>query len=179
MRRIIKLETPRLLLCEVEEQDAAGFFALDSDPEVVRYVGAVPVERIAQSVDTIRYVQKQYAELGIGRWTVLLKENGEFVGWCGLKRVMEPVNGRADFIDIGYRLLRAHWGKGYATESAQAVLDHGFSVMGCAEIFAHAHRENLASQKVLTKIGMQRENEFEIEGFPCIWYAAANSCKNV
>jgi hypothetical protein len=70
----IKLETPRLLLREVEEQDAAGFFALDSDPEVTRYLGMAPQERMEQSMETIRYIQKQYAELGIGRWALVLKE---------------------------------------------------------------------------------------------------------
>lgn len=167
----IILETPRLILREVAEQDAQGFFDMDSDPEVARYVGGVPVETLEKSLEMIRFIQKQYADYGIGRWSVLVKSSGEFAGWCGLKRMAGiVVNGRSDFVDIGYRFQQKHWGQGYATEAAQATLNHGFAQMGFDEICAFADVRNDASIHVLTKIGLERGPEFEWEGTKCVWF---------
>lgn len=166
------LETPRLLLRTVDEQDVQGFFELDSDPEVVRYVGSPPIKSPEQSLEIIHSIQKQYHDFGMGRWTVLSKETGEFLGWCGLKRMAGiTVNGFTDHVDIGYRFLRKHWGAGYATESAQATLDYGFQALKLSEIYAMADLENLASQHVLNKIGLKRENEFQWEGNSCVWFS--------
>lgn len=167
----IILETPRLLLREVDERDVEGFFEMDSDPEVARYVGTPPVQSREQCLEIIRFIQNQYVAFGIGRWSVVLKSSGEFVGWCGLKRMAgQTMNGRTDFVDIGYRFSQRHWGMGYATESAQATLDYGFSVLGFDEICAFADLRNEASQRVLTKIGLQQGNEFEWEGVTCVWF---------
>lgn len=169
----IILETPRLILREVLESDADAFFEMDSNPEVARYVGNVPVSSREQSLETIRFVRQQYRDFGIGRWAVVIRETGVFAGWCGLKRMKDfPVNGVSDHVDIGYRFSRQHWGKGYATESASAVLQYGFRDLGFAEIFAFAVTANTASMQVLTKIGMQRKNEFDYEGDACTWFEA-------
>ena len=165
------LETPRLLLREVDESDVEGFFEMDSDPEVARYVGTPPVTDRSQCLEVIQSIQKQYIAYGIGRWSVIQKTTGEFVGWCGLKRMAGfTVNGYTDFVDIGYRFSQRHWGKGYATESAQATLDYGFSVLHYDEICAFADIRNTASHHVLTKIGLKRGNEFEWEGASCVWF---------
>ena len=167
----IILETPRLLLREVDECDVEGFFEMDSDPEVVRYVGVPPTENREKSLEIIRFVQSQYVAFGIGRWSVVVKSTGEFAGWCGLKRMAgQTVNGRTDFVDIGYRFSRRHWGMGFATESAQAALDYGFSVLGFDEICSFADLRNEASQRVLAKIGLQRGNEFELDGNAHVWF---------
>lgn len=166
------LETPRLLLRTVDEQDTQGFFELDSDPEVVRYVGSPPVKSPEQSLEIIHAIQKQYQDYGMGRWSVLSKDTGEFLGWCGLKRMAGiRVNGYTDHVDIGYRFLKKHWGAGYATESAKATLEYGFSVLNLKGIYAMSDLGNLASQHVLSKIGLQRGNEFEWEGQVCVWFA--------
>lgn len=167
----IILETPRLTLREVDESDAEGFFEMDSDPEVVRYVGTAPVQDRTQCLGIIQSIQNQYIDYGIGRWAVVLKSTGEFIGWCGLKRMAGfTVNNRTDFVDIGYRFSRRHWGKGYATESAQATLNYGFSVLAYDEICAFADVDNEASIQVLTKIGLTRGNEFVWEGSKCVWF---------
>lgn len=167
----IILETSRLLLREVDESDAEGFFEMDSDPEVARYVGTPPVQSREKCLEIIRFIQDQYAAYGIGRWSVILKETGEFLGWCGLKDMTGmTVNDRTGFVDIGYRFSKRHWGRGYATESAQATLDYGFSVLGFDEICAFADLRNTASRQVLTKIGMREGNEFDFEGNRCVWF---------
>lgn len=167
------LETPRLLLREVDERDAQDFFDMDSNPLVVRYVGMPPVENLEKSLEIIHFIQKQYADYGIGRWAVVERDSGAFLGWCGLKRITNmETHGYRDFVDIGYRFQQKHWGKGYATEAAAATLRYGFDMLGFAEIFAHAALENLASHHVLTKIGMQRGDDFIWEGETLAWFWA-------
>lgn len=171
----IILETPRLILREVDARDADDFYILDSDPEVARYTGRKPVASVERCQEVIRFIQQQYADYGIGRWAVVLRASGEFLGWSGLKRMSElEVNGRRDFIDIGYRFQRRHWGQGYATEAARAVLAYGFETQHFAEICAFAVKENVASCHVLRKIGMTPSNEFPFDGETCLWFSAEN-----
>lgn len=85
----------------------------------------------------------------MGRWAVHLKSTGEFIGWCGLKYVKD-----ADETDLGYRFFEQYWGKGYATESAKAVLDYGVHTLKLENIIARAAKANPASIKVIKKIGM-------------------------
>lgn len=167
------LETPRLLLREVVADDAEGFFILDSDPEVARYVGGRPVQDLEQCKKVIAFVQSQYERFGIGRWAVVLKETGAFIGWAGLKRMAdEAVNGHTGFMDIGYRFQRRHWGKGYATEAAAACLRYGFETMDLPEICAFAETGNAASRHVLRKIGLtEHPGTFECYDKPCVWFS--------
>jgi [ribosomal protein S5]-alanine N-acetyltransferase len=174
------IETPRLLLREVKPSDAPGFFEMDSDPMVVRYTGAPPVADVSESLKIIEFIQSQYVVHGIGRWTVLLKETGEFLGWCGLKRFADAeINGRRDFVDLGYRFSQRHWGKGYATEAAGACLRYGFETRGYDLICAHAMQANTASVHVLTKIGMLDKGIFEAEGEPCVWFEALRQASDL
>lgn len=164
------IETARLLLREVELGDAEGFFEMDSDPLVARYVGNRPVEHLEECVKVIQFVQSQYVQYGIGRLSVVDKASGAFLGWCGLKRMKDTgLNGNDDFIDIGYRFMHKHWGKGYATESVGPCSIMACTCLGSSVINAIARVENAASIRVLTKIGMLRGNEFDWEG-PCIWF---------
>ncbi|MBD2715886.1 GNAT family N-acetyltransferase [Microvirga sp. STR05] len=165
-------ETPRLLLRELQATDVPGMFALDSDPEVHRYLGNQPVQTLAQSEETIAFVRRQYQENGIGRWAVELKETGEFLGWAGLKFVREPLNRHVDFYDVGYRLIRRYWGNGYATEAARASVAYGFNVLRQPVLYATADMQNLASRAVLAKVGFQHLGEFEYESVPTAWLEA-------
>lgn len=165
-------ETPRLLLRELQATDTPGMFALDSDPEVHRYLGNQTVQTLAQSQEIISFVRRQYQENGIGRWAVELKETGEFLGWAGLKLIREPLNGHVNFYEVGYRLLRRHWGHGYATEAARASVAYGFNVLKLPVLYAIADIQNLASRAVLAKAGFQHMSEFEHEGVPTAWLEA-------
>lgn len=163
------LETDRFLLRPFETSDRDGLFALDSDPEVVRYLGNKPMQTVEQAERLIEYIQQQYKENGIGRWVISDKTTSEFIGWAGLKFVTEPTNERTHFYDIGYRLLQKHWGKGIATECAITSLDYGFGTMQLDEIHAGAHQQNAASNHILQKLGFQFIEPFFYDAEPQNW----------
>lgn len=166
----IIINTPRLALREIVEDDAQGIFDLDSDPQVHRYLGNKTISHIAEAEDVIKFIQKQYKELGIGRWAVIHKDTGAFVGWAGLKYVTEEYNGYTNYYDLGYRLLRKFWGQGYATEAAEACLHYGYKEMKLEKIYAAADVNNNASNHILQKIGLSRRNQFLWGRQWCYWY---------
>lgn len=166
----IHIETSRFILRELVPEDVDGFFELDSDPEVIKYLGVKPLEHKEQALDIIRYVRRQYEENGIGRWAVEDKTTHEFIGWAGLKFVQDTFNGQRNYYDVGYRLLRRHWGRGIASECARASLGYGFEVLELPEIHAYAHADNAASNRVLQKIGLRLVGSAEYEGAPQHWY---------
>lgn len=142
------LETDRLVLREFSLSDAEGMYALNLDPDVIRYTGDPAFKSIADArVFLGNY--SDYKRNGYGRWSVILKESGEFVGWCGLKYHED------DFVDIGFRFFKDQWGKGYATEAALATLNYGFQTLKLNEIIGRTASENTASIKVLEKLNMQ------------------------
>ena len=170
-------ESARLRYRPFTENDAAGMFALDSDPAVHRYLGGIGgpmATEPAQSVATIAFVRAQYRSTGIGRWAVLLRATGEFMGWAGLKLVAGPVNGQRDFYDLGYRFRPLFWGQGYGSEAAQAWLDFGFDTLRLPRICAYADARNIASRRILEKVGLRPGNEFEESGVRCVWFEGHN-----
>jgi [ribosomal protein S5]-alanine N-acetyltransferase len=162
-------ETPRLILREMVSEDAAGMFELDSDPEVLLYLGTPPMTQIEQSRDLIRQVQQQYADHGVGRVTVILKSTGEYIGWSGLKFNLPELNGCTRYYDLGYRFLPRFWGCGYGLEAAQASMDYGFNTLQIDSIYAGAMIDNIGSRRILEKVGMTFQNEFVLENIPASW----------
>ncbi|WP_205704197.1 GNAT family N-acetyltransferase [Hymenobacter sp. UV11] len=174
---MLPIETARLLLRPLLAGDAPGMLALDSDPTVHRYLGGIggaAATSLADSEATIRYIQAQYAASGIGRWAVLLRTTGEFMGWAGLKLVAGPVNSQRDFYDLGYRFLPCYWGQGYGYEAAQAWLHCGFDTLVLPRICAYADMRNAGSHRILARIGLRPGNLFEENGTACAWYEAPN-----
>lgn len=165
----IFIETERLLLREIVETDAAGFFELDSDPAVHRYLGNKPVKTLEECQRIIQHVRKQYVENGIGRWAIVDKITQDFIGWSGLKYEKNLREG-IYYYDLGYRLKKKYWGKGIATETAKAALRYGFQQLNLPEICAAAHLENIASNTILKKIGLAFVETFEYEGAVHNWY---------
>ncbi|MGH1387509.1 GNAT family N-acetyltransferase [Kordia sp.] len=173
----IHLETERLIIRGLIEQDIDGMFALDSDPEVHKYLGNKPIKQKEEALKYIKDVNKQYAERGIGRWAIEIKETGEFVGWCGLRLYTEyTFNNQTNFHDIGYRLRREFWGKGYATEASVACLDYAWNVLKLEKVYGITEMGNEASHKVLLKIGLNYIEDFhyEPEDKMLRWYAIKN-----
>jgi len=165
----VYIETNRLILREIEENDLQGIFELDSDPEVHRYLGKKPIKTMQESRAIIAYIRKQYEEHGIGRWAIIDKRTNEFIGWAGLKYETQ-VRKDLPYYDLGYRLKRKFWGKGIATETALETLNHGFHTMNLEKIYAGAHVENIASNKVLQKVGLKFIETFEYDHAPHNWY---------
>ncbi|MDJ0366427.1 GNAT family N-acetyltransferase [Hymenobacter sp. H14-R3] len=174
---MLPFTTDRLLLRPLRADDAHGLFELDSDSAVQRYLGGIGGPRPANLSDseaTIMRIEAHYAAAGgLGRWAVVLRATGEFMGWAGLKLVAETINGQRNFYDIGYRFLPRYWGQGYGYEAAQAWLTYGFATLGLPRICAYADVENAGSRRILEKIGLVPGATFEENGTACVWYEVA------
>jgi len=168
----LKFESERLLYRPLELTDADALFELNKNPNVHRYLWQKPEVEIDESLKVIEYVQKQYKENGIGRFATILKETSEFIGWTGIKFVNDHVeNGNTNFYDYGYRLAENHWNKGYATEATIFWLDYGFNQINIKIMNAYTHAENGASNRVLSKCGMDfMENYPDKDGVIWKWW---------
>lgn len=169
MPHLQTIETERFILRELEISDAPGMFALDSDSDVHKYLGNNPVTELKQSIAAIEIVRNQYIKNGIGRWAIIDKITNDFLGWTGLKWE-EQLRSEFSYYDIGYRIRKEYWGKGIATETAIASLKFGFEKMNLKEISAAADVGNIASNRVLQKIGMKQVETFYIDNDKCNWY---------
>lgn len=141
-------ETERLILRKFLISDADEFYSLNSDLEVLKFTGDVPFSSIKEA-ELFLNNYSDYKINGFGRWAVILKETNKFLGWCGLKLNEENI------VDLGFRFFRNEWGKGFATESSIASLNYGFTNLNINEIFGRTSIENIASKRVLEKIGMK------------------------
>ncbi|KAB2916863.1 MAG: GNAT family N-acetyltransferase [Bacteroidetes bacterium] len=158
MSRKIIIETPRLCLYEFTESDAPDFYELNADPEVMRYTGDKAFATVEEARDLVRNY-KQYELRGYGRWTMIHKQTGEFIGWCGLRYFEDWQE-----TDIGYRLHRRFWNQGYATEAGKACIEYGFNQLSLPRIIGRARKDNLASIRVLEKLGLAFEKLYEENG---------------
>ena len=143
------LETTRLILKPATIEDAENLFKLNSDPEVMRYTGDQKFQSTLEAQKIINEnLIPQFNNYQMGRFMIFLKD-GTFIGWCGLKYFLET-----DEVDLGYRLKRSFWGKGFATEASKVCLDYGFNNLNLKRIIGKAMPENIGSIKVMQKLGM-------------------------
>lgn len=166
------LETDRLLMREMRHEDAEDLFEMDNNPNVHIYLWQKPILSIDEVHAYIDNVRKQYETNKIGRFSTIIKETNELIGWTGIKFVNDHVeNGNTNFYDYGYRLNEKHWNKGYATEASKAWLEHGFNKMNIDVMNAYTHFENGASNHVLQKVGMSfMENYPDKDGVIWKWW---------
>lgn len=160
----LESETGRLELRRFSPDDALGLYLLNADPEVVRYTGdaAFANEDAARSfIESYRH----YSQYGYGRWSIYLKETGDYAGFCGLK--YSPAQ---DEVDLGFRILRTHWGKGLATEAGRESLRLGFERYGLKKIVGRAMESNYASHRVLKKLKMVETGTFVENGHTWIQF---------
>jgi RimJ/RimL family protein N-acetyltransferase len=149
-----ELRTPRLVLRQWREADLDAFAALNADPEVMRYFPAALTRE--ESDAFAARARTHIAERGWGSWAVELIGGAPFIGFVGLS---EP-RFEAAFtpaVEVGWRLARDHWGKGYATEAARAAVTFGFADLGLEEIVSFAPTNNLRSRRVMERIGMTHD----------------------
>ncbi len=160
------LETERLLLREFDEADAPSFFVLGSDPAVTRFTGDA-LTSIEHGLEILRTRPiADYQKHGYGRWACIDKASGQLIGFSGLKYLDDLQE-----IDLGYRFLPAYWGRGLATESGRAVLDYGFAHLRLERIIGLVAPENVASVRVLEKLGLTFVGMIEYYGKPTAKYA--------
>lgn len=154
MSNILELESPRLLLRQWRDADLPELAAMCADPQVMRYFPATLSHE--ESAALIGRLRQHFALHGFGFWALECKDNGELVGLTGLLQV----GFAAPFtpaVEIGWRLARQYWGRGYASEAATAALAAGFRQMGLEQIVSFTAASNLPSQKVMHAIGMQHD----------------------
>jgi RimJ/RimL family protein N-acetyltransferase len=176
---MVHLETPRLLIRRFTPDDAPLLNDLDSDPEVVRYVGGRSCSDVAAYRDRIETVYAGYYQryAGLGVWGVIEKASREFLGWVCLRpaldyRYFAEAQFTADEAELGYRLKQSAWGRGYATEASQAVIARGWETEPLTAVVSSALRDNRASTRVMEKCGLTFVREFTIAGFdgPAVAY---------
>lgn len=154
---MIIAETDRLLLREFTLGDLDDMAALFADPEVMRF--SLGTKSREESERWIKGCLEDYApeRWGFGLWAVVVKERGDFAGFCGLTR-FDDIDGRPE-VEIGYRLARRFWGRGYATEAALATRDYAFQTLGITRVISIIEAENVASVRVAEKVGMICEKQ--------------------
>lgn len=170
------LETDRLLFRPFGLSDAEAYFEMDKNPEVHKYLWQKPYTNISEIYDYIAMVRQQYIEHNIGRFSTILKETNELIGWTGIKYVTAHVeNGNTNFYDYGYRLNERFWNKGYATEASKAWLDYGFNKMKIDKMNAYTHAQNGASNHVLQKVGFSFIEDYpDNDGVVWKWWQMTN-----
>lgn len=145
------LETLRLELREFVPDDIGELVRLDTDPRVLKYINGGKSMPRAEVDAAMRRVTRYYPLYpGLGVWRASLRGSGKFIGWYCLKYCPPTTD-----VEVGYRLLHAHWGKGYATEGARALVAYGFDDLGVMRIIGVTHPRNKASQRVLQKAGLR------------------------
>jgi [ribosomal protein S5]-alanine N-acetyltransferase len=147
------LETPRLILRQIELQDAPDLFATFSDDAVMRFYGEILHQTIDDSRELIRRQQHWYAEKAGIRWGITLRDEDRVIGSCGLYLFEEEAR-RAE---TGYELARAFWRQGIMREAMQAMLAYAFEVIGLHRIEAVVNDGNTTSQAFLTALGFTHE----------------------
>jgi RimJ/RimL family protein N-acetyltransferase len=166
------LETDRLVLRQFTQDDAQLLFDFNSDPDVIRYVGLHSPTELRPYQEFIREkclaYYNRYATLGF--WAAVEKATGQFIGWFHLRPALDyrfatEAGYQQGDLDLGYRLRKSAWGKGYATEGAKALIEIALRQRNINRVVAATSIENVASQRVLEKVGLTPTSQFTLPGY--------------
>ncbi|MGH3377321.1 MAG: GNAT family N-acetyltransferase [Actinoallomurus sp.] len=161
------LETSRLTLRRFTEADEDNLVELDSDPEVMRFIGGEPPSREEirnRILPTLFGLYERFE--GFGFWAAEEKSTGRFLGWFHFRiNENESRNGE---IELGYRLLRSTWGKGHATEGSRALIHKGFTELGVERVVAETLAVNHGSRRVMEKSGLTLVRTFHRDGLEAV-----------
>lgn len=155
---MLPIETARLRLRDWKEADLAPFCRMNADQEVTRFL-LKPLSA-EETASFYRSIRTELHECGYGLYAAEERHTGDFIGFIGFRRVTFE----ADFtpcVEIAWRLQKAAWGQGYATEGAKAALHHGFEELGFQQVHSFTATVNQPSENVMVKIGMQRIGFFD------------------
>ncbi|WP_250033319.1 GNAT family N-acetyltransferase [Paractinoplanes maris] len=157
------LRTDRLLLRGWQDADLDVLAAINADPEVMRYILDGRVRDREESAEGLRRMRREWDEHGFGLYAVEVRETGELIGWAGLA-VPAFLPEVMPAVEIGWRLSRAAWGHGYATEAAAAALRFGFDEAGLDRVISIRHVDNQRSARVMAKLGLVHEFDTVVPG---------------
>ncbi len=160
-----QLTTERLLLRRWRDADLEPFAALNADPGTMRFFPATLTRE--ESDGYAERISRQIEEQGWGLWAVEVPGDAAFAGFVGLARPSFEAH-FTPAVEVGWRLARAHWGKGYATEAGRAALAFGFAELGLEEIVSFTSPANEPSWRVMERLGMSRDpaDDFEHPRLP-------------
>jgi RimJ/RimL family protein N-acetyltransferase len=167
VRGMEPLETERLRLSALTEEDLDDLVALDGEFEVRRWVDPFGAIIPADPEERRRYERERFVQRE-GFYGARERVGGAFVGWFQL----EPSRERPSEVELGYRLRRGAWGIGYATEGARALVSRALEVDGYRRVYAHALSENPASIRVMEKAGLEYVGPWRYRGLAGVEYAA-------
>ena len=149
-------ETERLILRPITQDDFDHWYDILSDAETMQYY---PAPYDAAGVQRwIDWTKNNYAQYDFGLWAVILKENGQFIGDCGI--TMQNIHGQ-QLPEIGYHIHKAHWRRGYASEAARKCMEYAFETLNFPAVYSYMNAENAASYGVALKNGMKFIEEYE------------------
>ncbi|HEY3912297.1 MAG TPA: GNAT family N-acetyltransferase [Stellaceae bacterium] len=152
----VSLRTSRLLLRPWRDADLAAFAAMSANPAVMEFL--LPIAQPGGCESWAARLQAHWRDHGFGRWAVEIPGVASFIGVVGLAWIPYEAH-FTPAVEIAWRLARAYWGRGYATEAAGAALDYGFDSLGLREIVAVTVPANLRSRRVMERLGMMRAPE--------------------
>lgn len=156
------IDTGRLLLRRFVPEDLESFYRLCSEPEILRYSQARPLASREEALDYMHAAPfHDYATYGYGRFACVWKPTGRVIGFSGIKYVPEIGEN-----ELGYRFFQEYWGSGLATEAGAASIDFARSDLGLKRLVAMVHPENVASARVVTKLGFSVEKQVDYSGLP-------------
>lgn len=147
------LETRRLILRKMTLEDALDMYEYASDPEVTKYVTWDYHRSIDDSIRFLKSTIQKYVNKEVSEWGIIYKESDKFIGTCGYLWW----NPSLSHAEIGYALSRKYWNKGLMAEAVKEVIRYGFEKMILNRIEARCRVENIASQRVMEKVGMKFE----------------------
>jgi len=154
------LETEQLLLRRWREEDKVPFAAMNADPAVMEFFPALLTR--AESDALVDRFDAEMVERGFCPWAVELRESGTFIGFIGPHGAPESVS-FAPAVEVGWRLARPFWGRGFATEGAGEAVRYGFDVVDLEEIVSFTSVVNLRSRRVMERLGMSRSPDEDFE----------------
>ena len=154
------ITTPRLRLRLWQPGDLAPFAALNADPRVMEFYPDVLTREESDAV-AVR-IQQGFSEHGFGLWALEIPGIAAFAGFVGLSAPRFEA-AFTPCVEVGWRLGAEHWGKGYASEAARAALAYGFNTLGLKEIVSFTAAQNLRSQAVMRRVGMERRPELDFD----------------
>jgi RimJ/RimL family protein N-acetyltransferase len=166
------LHTERLRLEPIADRHYDGMRKMSTDPEVMRFLNKGRPQSEEETRAGIERIKRRWEEWGYSWWALIEIGSSDMVGAACLQHLALD---DAQPLEIGWRLTRDNWGKGYASEAARSIVRHAFDTVGVDEVFAVAHPDNAASIRVMQRLGMQYcgiETHYDM---PCVVYRLART----
>ena len=163
----MEIETARLKLEPFNDSHYEGLRAMDNDASVMRYINKGIVKTPEETMESISRVQARWDKYGFSWWAIRQKRSGVFVGAACLQHLANVENAP---LEIGWRLIPEHNGKGYATEAAKAIIDFAVKQVGATYLVAVADPDNISSHRVMQRSGMTYKAEEQHYNEICVVY---------